>query len=221
MRSCEEFEIAIEMKRHGALAPSDDAALEGHLFTCASCREFRRSTEDAQSVLRTHAQLELKHVQWERLLRTFQRRLVITRYLPWAMGALLVMLNAWAALVFVPPLERGPLQFLAAPLFVVVLSASLISFVVGVYMSRRTLHEARAAVRTEQAFLDHLRQELDERISRLWHARIAVPLGLLLLSAALGRRAAFVWEVLLAVPIVIVLATLLLRRFRRERQALG
>jgi anti-sigma factor RsiW len=52
METCERFELAIEMNLHGALPPGEREALEAHLRTCASCREFARKAEQTTRALR-------------------------------------------------------------------------------------------------------------------------------------------------------------------------
>jgi hypothetical protein len=38
MSACDEFEVAVEMRRHGALGAPEAARLEEHLRACAACR---------------------------------------------------------------------------------------------------------------------------------------------------------------------------------------
>lgn len=37
MKSCDEFQLAMEMRRHGALSPAEAKKVEAHLATCAAC----------------------------------------------------------------------------------------------------------------------------------------------------------------------------------------
>lgn len=51
MAGCDDFELAIEMRLHGALPPEESAALDAHLSTCERCREFQRRATETQRAL--------------------------------------------------------------------------------------------------------------------------------------------------------------------------
>ncbi len=53
--ACEGFEIAIEMRRHGAADAEASARLDRHLAGCAGCRAFERLGEQVQGGLQTAA----------------------------------------------------------------------------------------------------------------------------------------------------------------------
>jgi anti-sigma factor RsiW len=81
MDTCERFELAIEMNLHGALPPGEREALDAHLRTCASCREFARKAEHTQQALQASSAVAppdvkrvLSHVDAE--LRTQRLRLL-------------------------------------------------------------------------------------------------------------------------------------------------
>src|SRR5512138_1511470 len=79
MPTCEEHEIAIEKRRHGALAAADTAALDAHLASCAACRAFEatsRRTEDAMAAMASEALGEVDWARVERGVRSSMARLV-------------------------------------------------------------------------------------------------------------------------------------------------
>lgn len=65
--SCEGFEIAIEMRRHGAGEAEALARLDRHLDGCASCREFDRLGAESEGRLRADVEGALAGADLERL----------------------------------------------------------------------------------------------------------------------------------------------------------
>lgn len=67
MGNCNEFEVAVEMLLHGALAREDEAALAVHLASCPSCRAFERVARSTEKTMTTHALSETENVNWDTL----------------------------------------------------------------------------------------------------------------------------------------------------------
>ena len=52
MKSCEDHQIALEMRRHGALDPVATREVEAHLSTCAECQRAEAQAEALADMLR-------------------------------------------------------------------------------------------------------------------------------------------------------------------------
>jgi hypothetical protein len=72
-QECQEFEIQIEMRLHGALA--DASALDAHLVTCASCRAFEELGKKTEHTMAETARIETKQIDWKSLRETMKSRL--------------------------------------------------------------------------------------------------------------------------------------------------
>ncbi len=64
---CGVFEVEIGMRHHGALDSKEEAGLDTHLSTCASCRAFARSGDDIVEALQRSTSAEVKEVDWNKL----------------------------------------------------------------------------------------------------------------------------------------------------------
>ncbi len=65
--ACEGFEIAIEMRRHGAADPEASRRLDEHLRGCASCRAYEELGSETEAGLRSDAEEARAKVDLERL----------------------------------------------------------------------------------------------------------------------------------------------------------
>jgi hypothetical protein len=76
MERCEDFEVSIEMRLHGALdagAPRS-GQLDDHLATCASCRAFEALAKGSENAMNQQTNLHLQTLDWDGLwkrTRTF------------------------------------------------------------------------------------------------------------------------------------------------------
>lgn len=52
MKSCEEYQLALEMRRHGALDPAESREVEAHLARCAECTRAEVQAEAIAAMLR-------------------------------------------------------------------------------------------------------------------------------------------------------------------------
>jgi predicted anti-sigma-YlaC factor YlaD len=69
MASCEEFEIAIERRLHGALGDPERAQLEEHLAHCERCRAYEVAAREAEARMGAQARQALSEVDWGRVER--------------------------------------------------------------------------------------------------------------------------------------------------------
>lgn len=72
MERCEDFEVKIEMRLHGALSAPEAAVLASHLATCASCTAFERLAKGSENAMNQHTSLHLQTLDWDALWRRTQ-----------------------------------------------------------------------------------------------------------------------------------------------------
>lgn len=76
MERCEDFEVSIEMRLHGALdaRAAQTTQLVAHLATCASCRAFEALARGSENAMNQQTNLHLQTLDWDGLwkrTRTF------------------------------------------------------------------------------------------------------------------------------------------------------
>ncbi|MDB5213293.1 MAG: hypothetical protein JWO86_1220 [Myxococcaceae bacterium] len=74
MERCDEFEVSIEMRLHGALEAPQTSQLADHLATCASCRAFEDLAKGSENAMNQQTNLHLETLDWDALwkrTRTF------------------------------------------------------------------------------------------------------------------------------------------------------
>ncbi|HET9551525.1 MAG TPA: hypothetical protein VFP50_01020 [Anaeromyxobacteraceae bacterium] len=64
MPTCEEQEIAIDMRLHGALDECACVALDAHLSTCERCRAFESAARRTEAIMHEGAQAAMDVVDW-------------------------------------------------------------------------------------------------------------------------------------------------------------
>jgi hypothetical protein len=135
MAGCEEFEIAIEKRLHGALGDPERLPLEEHLARCERCRAYEAAARRTEAGMGTEARAAVEQVDWARVERGIRGgvqsslRMLVGAVLAAAWLAGVVWLSTAAAL----RAERM-LRMLPAMGIVVV----LVALVAG-YSSRRLL----------------------------------------------------------------------------------
>jgi hypothetical protein len=67
MERCEDFEVSIEMRLHGALDAPQTASLADHLATCASCRGFEELAKGSENAMNQQTSLHLQTLDWDAL----------------------------------------------------------------------------------------------------------------------------------------------------------
>ncbi len=72
MKGCEDYEVEIEMRLHGALASAVE--LDAHLATCASCRAFEELAKRTEKTMSSVAMAEAQTIDWEQMKTTLKSR---------------------------------------------------------------------------------------------------------------------------------------------------
>ena len=67
MKRCEEFEVGIEMRLHGALDVQHAGSLVTHLLTCASCRAFEDLAKGSETAMNHQSHIHQQTLDWDAL----------------------------------------------------------------------------------------------------------------------------------------------------------
>ena len=153
--ACQGFEIAIEMRRHGAADAEASRRLDAHLQGCASCRSFDRLGAETETRLRVDAEEVKGKVDLERL-RARGRRLLRGHWSDY--GAFFLLLSiALAARVAlrVSGIEQGDVGLQPA--------LAILAFILPFVAMRRSQRELEEAWNSDVIF-HFLRKHVDERL---------------------------------------------------------
>lgn len=195
MNGCEGFEIAIEMRLHGAADAEASRRLDAHLATCAACGAFESEARQVEESMKGDTENLDLNVDWNRLRSRVRRIKNENWYLP--AGLFISLLTFVGALSVV---RRTPGAWGAvAPLAGLLLAGFLVGLFVSLRRAGARLREARKAEETPDGLLAYGRKELDERIRGLSIGWLIMPLGaapLLGLTAWNAHRAGFSGPVL-------------------------
>lgn len=175
MPSCDEYEIAIEMRLHGALDADACAALDAHLSTCQRCRAFEASARNSEAIMREAAQAAMETVDWG----VVDRAIVGWRWRTLALGFAVVALVAYTIVGLMggqqEPVETALLILVLAPL--------------GGEVWRRARSITRAGRNADT--IEILRQDLDARGRAIDRSLLVFPL----MAALFGWRSVVNGEV--------------------------
>ncbi len=189
MTGCDQFEVAIEMQRRGALKPAPAAELQAHLRDCASCRAYEASAERMEDLMTRSVRAELRSMDWGALELELKRRAIGPFALtnPRMLGAMI-----WTIpLVLTGPLApRGP-QWLIHALFFATLP-----MIVPLRVYWRWRRTRKLSMSREQT-LGVFRLTIDQRIRDLRFGMLFVPpmaALLVVLPQALEWRSTGIWS---------------------------
>jgi hypothetical protein len=133
MAGCEEFQVDIEKRLHGALGEAGRAPLDAHLATCERCRAYEAAARGAEAGMATEASEAAAQVDWDRVERGIRGGVAASV----RMLAAAVLVTAWmAGMVWLstPPDLRGERLLRTLPAMGVMLV--LVAFV-SAYSARR------------------------------------------------------------------------------------
>jgi hypothetical protein len=176
--ACDELQVQIGMRQHGALPAGQAAALDQHLEGCLYCQGFARGAGQVEATLRERAEREAAGVDWESLQGRVRRL------------ALSYRRKLWVAPLF---LLQLPLAFLLGTghlpdrqLLAVVPAANVAIYLGYVWLVSRPFRELMAVVKSGE---DLLRGYLRELRRQRLRARIFVVVNLVLATALLATAA--------------------------------
>jgi hypothetical protein len=224
MTTCRDFEIAIEMRLHGALADERAAELDEHLASCDACRRFETLAQTTKGTMNMRANTVASKMDWERVWenikateRDLHRDLSWGRTLPaitigvaicvvglWVAGSRNAWFNALFPCLFIPAFiwhqRRG---------------------------IRRRLQELKQVERVRDETVQYYRKDVERRIRVLRRSMLGAPLfGLFFMGAGLyWAFSATSIAFYVALGIVFILLPLYTRiavlpRLQRERKEL-
>jgi anti-sigma factor RsiW len=178
MEGCDAFELAIEMRLHGALPPEQGPALDAHLVTCERCQRFLYRAEETQRAMATTGSAVAEAVPPGRTWEQLQRMIRSERTWLWRRAALV------AALVPLIGFLSG--SFLLAAGVVGMVGGALLT--VLVLENRRASREAALVGNSRGDMLALYRQLLERRIARASRMRRVLPmLGVVELTLTSAR----------------------------------
>jgi hypothetical protein len=160
--TCNEWEVRIERRGHGALAADEAGELEAHLAECAPCRAYAGLARGSERTMQTAGAELGERIDWERVRAGVDHGARRARRELWV-GAFFAM-GITAVWVTIPPWQK----VLASPVVVTVLLAALIPAAALCAIAFRHIRgralSAGAARTSDGAALGWMREELDGRI---------------------------------------------------------
>lgn len=201
MQSCDDFELAIEQRLHGALDASAEPGLAEHLAACEACLDFEASSRHLEEAMKTRAMTAASEVDWSRIERGLAR---------WKRQLLAGTWHGLVLLILVIPLLG--MVFGDATGAIV---GGLVVAVLGRIAARRAINESREVASDTGALLFFLRRHLEKQIrTEKQNARVLPLIGLLPLAGLLSR-AVTPWTVFgTAVSMLLFVALALRSRYQ-------
>jgi hypothetical protein len=217
-KNCDEHEIDVERRAHGALGPEEARALDEHLAGCERCRAFAALVGGVDAGLRGAAEEAARAVRWDVVERRLGERARRMRRARWLVP---VALLATAAVAFALGLPAGGALVMAG--------GAVATTVAARALAARWLAELARAEASREGLLAFSRKQVDAELraarvgsvalAALAVAQVAV-LEVLGPPTAGGRAAVVAGAALL----LVTAAALGLReapRLRRERAELS
>ena len=123
MTTCDEFQIAVEMRRHGTLDAEVSSALDEHLASCEACRRYAGLGERVESAMHAATTQVAANINWSAMKSEMSGR--ARRYLrtPLWMAAAATLLISWLAVRGVQTDDFSAVPLGAALAVVLVLGA--------------------------------------------------------------------------------------------------
>lgn len=215
MTSCDDFEVAIEQRLHGALDPDPAGRLAQHLSSCDACRAFEAAARELEQAMRTQAADAIRDVDWSELGRNVER---------WRKQMLAGVWKGLAAVIVAAPLvglvfgHRHIATGLIAGLAVVVW---------GRIVARRSIAEVREVDHAPGPLLVLLRSQLDKLIKIEKQNALVLPFFTLIPVGGLLAGQLTPWRIAGTAMLMLLFVALALRsrfvvlpRLLRERAEL-
>ncbi len=169
--TCEQAELSIGMRQHGALDAAGLSDLEAHLAGCASCRRFEDTTRRLETDMQSQTMDELSRIDWTRV-ETRMRKLheenrhLLTRSL--AMALVLTIAITWVTG------GHSPADYVETATQTLAMSAILMAAFV-LQLRRRRREEAMAGT-SREGVLGFCRTQVDGAVQRTRWFRFLNPI---------------------------------------------
>lgn len=217
MKTCDEYQLSIEMKRHGALDAASAAEAERHVASCQTCQRELAALADVTAALKSTPAPSLK---FSEVSKALQRDRFWTRYLPWiALGSFAGQGAIIAPLVA----PENPLR-----LFGLLVGCGVAVAAISTWDVRRKARSAAEAAKLGiEAWVKHRRARLDSDLRDLKVMMGILPVifvGMVLSAVFLDKTAGriLLGVVAATVPITMGYFWLAYRpKLMRERAELG
>jgi hypothetical protein len=164
-QGCDAFELAIEMKLHGALPADQGPGLEAHLASCERCQRFLRRAEETRSVMGATTKALADAVPPARTWERMQRMIREERMGLWLRALILAGL--------VPLLGFLSGSFVLAAVCIGTVGGGLLLLMV--LGSRRAARDVALVGSSKGEVLAVYRQLLERRIARAMRMRRVLP----------------------------------------------
>jgi hypothetical protein len=215
MTTCDDFEVAIEQRLHGALDPDPAGRLAEHLLSCETCRAFEAESRELDQAMRLHAADAIGDVDWSVLGRNVER---------WTKQMLAGVWKGLAAVIVAAPLVGlvfGPRHIATG------LIAGLAQVVWGRIVARRSIADVREVEHAPGPLLVLLRSQLDRLIKIEKQNALVLPFFALIPIAGLLAGELTPWRIAGGAMLVLLFVAFALRsrfvvlpRLLRERAEL-
>lgn len=178
MNGCEGFEIAVEMRLHGAADAEASRRLDEHLAGCASCREFEAQSKEAETVLHGSSAAAASRVDWEKA-RGAIRRLSARSWI----GLAAVVSTSLVA--YPMAMAEGRLKGEEGPWALVMIALAIAALV----KQDRTRRKAAATAESHYYLVTLYAKEITRQIREA----LGLGAGCLLLAALAAAKVFFSW----------------------------
>jgi len=219
LKSCDDHQLALEMRRHGALDPSAAREVEAHLATCPDCQKVEAQAQMVSDLLRSVPRE--RPSQLEAIMAKVAKEERLARLLPLGLFGSFVLQGALVSWLIAPdsPLETWRLFWVAGA----------VGAAVSALLMRAHRRRARAALsRGVDAWISERRTTLLGYRARLKFVRFAGPAAALATGVAAARAAArgdllapFLWVVTAIFAVGVVAMARYGSAVERELQSLG
>lgn len=217
MKTCDEFQLAIEMKRRGALDAASAAEAEHHVTTCATCQRELSAAAAMDTAMRAAPAPSL---DFSTVSKALQRDRFWAKYLPWiAMGSF----AGQGAIIGPLVAPENPLRLWAILAACGVVFAALTTWDVR-RKARRTAEAARLGV---EAWVQHRRARLDSELRDLKWMMAILPVifvGMALSALFIDKAGARILLAVVAATVPLTMAYFWMAyrpKLLRERAELG